>query len=82
MSEIETLKREKLDWQGAGPEAQYWWHRLELANRWSLEALLRVCRELVEREATIGQLHSTAAQFPSADMDALFRVLDGDKPGA
>lgn len=52
-AEIERLKRDELDWQGASSTTQKWWGTFETENRERPALVLRVCLELVQRKATL-----------------------------
>lgn len=80
MKEIDRLKNEKLGWQSASPDAQRFWHELELANRLTLQAVLEVCLELANRGNSIEQLHKAALEIPGADMPTLLRSLENPTP--
>ncbi|MBV11157.1 AAA family ATPase [Rubinisphaera sp.] len=73
---IETLKRDKLDWEESSGSAKTWWEKFESENKHRPPLILRLIEELTRRSATITQFFLAYIYSNTDNIQANLHYLD------
>ena len=76
LGEIDRLKRESLDWDSTTGSARKWWEAFETENHERLTQVLRLCRELAQRKASITEFFLAYVYSNTDNIQANLFYLD------